>query len=419
MAAGPLPSLVFENDQLEEPLDRQFAPFAERTVPHLSVEFLRTGGPKPHVVFNLKLNPPRGQLDPDYKAARVSMEWDGGHSNNSDYRVTLLPYIGSSFKATAAFDFPVLNKTLKLKEWLKILEGRSTLCTDQHQTNLSNFDFRYARENPGAVDGCRDWVFENFAMIPRHPELNSGNKYWFFDIIDKNFVKVHPTDPNSRIRISVLVMNRGRFMDRRNPYTQIEVFTVLNLPNRPQYRINYNSETPPPSRGPGGPDGPGGSGGPGGPGGPGGKPPGGRPSGGKPPGSQPPSSTGGGRGPGTTGPTGGAPSGNQLGHGGPTAPLTSRPKVNPTAAAAAPVGDAKKKAAPADAKKKADAEAKKKADAEAKKKADDAEAKKKADDAEAKKKAEAEAKKKAAALPAAKKTTIAAPPVVKKKAVKA
>ena len=217
----------------------------------------------------------------------------------------------------------------------------------------------------GIVDGASNGMGagENFVdfnkWIPRRPELQRGDGPWFFDIIDKKFVKRGPAS-NAKVDISTLVMNRGHFLDRRN-YRRIEHFTVLHLPNHPQFRINYNSQDPPPPGGLGGPGGPGGSGGPGGPNGPGGKPPGGKPPGGKPPGGkppqggQPPSSSGAGRGSGPTGPTGGAPPVNQLARGGKPAPVVAKTaehtlaKVLParTKATETTTGPAAKKTAPA------------------------------------------------------------------------
>lgn len=102
--------------------------------------------------------------------------------------------------------------------------------------------------------------FVNFSLIPRHPELGTGDHYWFFDIIDKNFVKLNPGTENEKIRISPMPMHRGIFKPGSGPnVTRREVFVA----NGRSYPLNYvaiGQPQPPPGNGPGGPSGPGGGG---------------------------------------------------------------------------------------------------------------------------------------------------------------
>lgn len=158
----------FKDWQLEERrLDPALADVAERKVVRLSVEFLITGSVKPHLCFNLTLEEPDGRI-PDYGAVRMSMEWLGTDYDNGDFEVHTLPFIGSSLKATAAFDFPLLKKNLKARDYWQIFQGRSAHCTQPaFQSDLTDFDFVYARENEDAVDGCRDWVY-----VDRRPTLS-------------------------------------------------------------------------------------------------------------------------------------------------------------------------------------------------------------------------------------------------------
>lgn len=163
-------SKTFLTKHLRAPFHPVLATVAERTVERLNVEFLTTGGSKPHVVFNLTLNLQQGE-DDTYKGARMEMEWIGGDEDNGDFKVTVLPYHESSNKAAAAFDFPVLKKKLKMRDYWEILQGRSEAwCNDE--PDLTQFDFVYARENPDAVDGCRDFMY-----VDRRP---TQNNYFYY-----------------------------------------------------------------------------------------------------------------------------------------------------------------------------------------------------------------------------------------------
>lgn len=88
------------------------------------------------------------------------MEWNGNDEDNGDFEVHTLPFLGSSLKATAAFNFPLLKKNLKTRDYWQIFQGRSAHCTQPaFQSDLTDVDFVYARGNPEAVDGCRDWIY--------------------------------------------------------------------------------------------------------------------------------------------------------------------------------------------------------------------------------------------------------------------
>lgn len=156
------------DDLYERPLDPALADVADRRVVRLSVEFLRTGSLKPHLAFNLTLEEPQGR-NPNYGAVRMSMEWNGNDEDNGDFEVHTLPFLGSSLKATAAFDFTLLRTNLTTRDYWELFQGRSrTYCANPaFQSDLTDFDFVYARENPNAVDGCRDWVY-----VDRRPTLS-------------------------------------------------------------------------------------------------------------------------------------------------------------------------------------------------------------------------------------------------------
>ncbi|KAK7738852.1 hypothetical protein SLS63_002189 [Diaporthe eres] len=345
--------------------DPDLVALASRTVAHLSIEFLQTNGVKPHVVFNLKANATLQQPNPEYKGVRLSMEW---HSEDEfetgTFEIDPLPYVVSSRSARGAFDFPLLKKNLTIRDWCQIIRGRYQGLPPQHTSDLTRFRFVVAPSDK--MDGCRDFIcqtfmrlydfkvvqghggglgvetsYENFNLVPRHPELRTGDHYWFFDIIDKNFVSVSQDPRNQKVRISPMPMHKGTFQDRN--FRRIETFVV---DAQHSYRLNYVT----PGGGPGGSagngggghggggnggggNGGGGNGGGNGGGGNGGGGNGGAGGPGKPgqPG-QPPaggSNTGAGRGEaGPTGPTGGLP-GNQLGHGSreQNAPAKTKPGV--------------------------------------------------------------------------------------------
>jgi hypothetical protein len=158
---------VFESRHLDlDPIPEALAGVAGRTVPRLSVEFLRTEGPKPHLVFNLAIGAPLDQPNPNSTGVRLTMEWNGADEDNGGFEVHDLPYIGSSRKATAEFDFPTSKKNLKTKYWWHITQGRSSYCTAQHRSDLTQFDIVYTRETEDAVDGCRDFMY-----VDRRPTL--------------------------------------------------------------------------------------------------------------------------------------------------------------------------------------------------------------------------------------------------------
>lgn len=82
--------------------------------------------------------------------------------------------------------------------------------------------------------------YKNFHLIPRHDELGTGDHYWFFDIIDKNFVKENAGTPNQRIKITPAPMYRGIFLTPS--FTRKEVFVVNR---RYAYRLNYVAQRQP------------------------------------------------------------------------------------------------------------------------------------------------------------------------------
>ena len=68
-------SQVFKGRHLHEPFPPALAKVSERSIERLSVEFLETGGSKPHVVFHLTISDRRGLHPPEYKGVRIEMDW--------------------------------------------------------------------------------------------------------------------------------------------------------------------------------------------------------------------------------------------------------------------------------------------------------------------------------------------------------
>ncbi|ROV92462.1 hypothetical protein VSDG_06671 [Cytospora chrysosperma] len=174
-------------NHLDAWVDPTLIALASRTVAHVSIEFLETNGVKPHVVYNLKVNAMPQQSDLRYKGVRLSME-----------------------------------------------------CC---QSFMRLYDFRVVQGHGGGL-GVES-SYENFDLIPRHTELGTGDDYWFFDIIDKNFVRIRIGNV-MKIRINPMPMHRGIFQDQN--LTRMETFGV-NAQH--SFRLNYvarGQPTPVPPR---------------------------------------------------------------------------------------------------------------------------------------------------------------------------
>jgi hypothetical protein len=134
-----------------------------RKVAKVSIEFLKTNGIKPHVVFNLAILP---QNDPRFivsygesthQAVRVSMEWHGfDDENTGTFEIDPLPYKESSRSAHGAFDFPLLKKNLTVWDWCRIFKGEYPGLPDQHKGDLTKF--RFVVTSSDLMDGCRDFM---------------------------------------------------------------------------------------------------------------------------------------------------------------------------------------------------------------------------------------------------------------------
>lgn len=138
-------------------------------VHYMSVEFLRDANrKKPHVVFNFKtISPAELQAtgDQKWKGCRVSMEYTGP-GFRGQMQITLLPYMDSSYSATGAMPFPVINTGFTLRAVIDILRGRHPLNTrmanppgaSDFLSDLTKFDFVLAQPGSSDMDGCRDFM---------------------------------------------------------------------------------------------------------------------------------------------------------------------------------------------------------------------------------------------------------------------
>lgn len=122
---------------------------------------------------------------------------------------------------------------------------QSTPCyiSDHHHNSCQSFIRLYdLKIVEGHGNGLGTGLpFTNFKeMVPDHPELHTDIDFWFFDIIDKNFVR-----SNRGTIINPVPMHRGRFGPG---VTRIEVFTAsFTVGTREytrQYRLNYEPQVP-------------------------------------------------------------------------------------------------------------------------------------------------------------------------------
>lgn len=143
---------------LDEGRDSTLLNLVERTVAHISVEFLFVNGVKPHVVFNLAANPTVQDPDPLYAGVRLSMEWFGYDDLESGiFFIMPLEYLESSRSAHGAFDFPLLKRNLTIKSWCQILRGTYRGLPTPHTSDLTRFRFVVV-PSTGNMDGCRDFM---------------------------------------------------------------------------------------------------------------------------------------------------------------------------------------------------------------------------------------------------------------------
>lgn len=85
------------------------------------------------------------------------MEWYGNDElETGTFKIAALPYFESSRSARGAFDFPLLNQNLTIKDWCEIFRGRYQGLPAQHTSNLTRFRSVVSPEDK--MDGCRDFM---------------------------------------------------------------------------------------------------------------------------------------------------------------------------------------------------------------------------------------------------------------------
>lgn len=149
--------IIWKLHDLDTWRDPALIALASRNIAHLSVEFLHTNGVKPHVVFNLKPNALPRPPASNYKGVRLLMEWYGyDELDTGTFDIRPLPYINSSMSAIGAFEFPLWNKNITIRDWCQILRGRYQGLPARHTSDLTCF--RFAVSPSGKMDGCRDFM---------------------------------------------------------------------------------------------------------------------------------------------------------------------------------------------------------------------------------------------------------------------
>jgi len=119
-------------------------------VSQLFIEFLQQGGPKPHVVMRLKINPIKANGF-SWPACRLAMDLFGGYTGV--FHITPLRYSNASNAAHAAFEFKVKGS------WTV----ENLIATINQPTfTLLEFTFTGGFKRPGDnteyTDGCRDFM---------------------------------------------------------------------------------------------------------------------------------------------------------------------------------------------------------------------------------------------------------------------
>lgn len=139
--------LDYEADDRDEVIDAVKASYVSR----FYVEFLQQGGPKPHVVLRLNINPTVKIGRDTYKGCRLAMDLEGGLGGV--FHISPLPYNDTSHAAHAAFEFELraLNWTVD-----------NVFAAAMYPNDLLGFSFTGGFRVPGEateyVDGCRDFM---------------------------------------------------------------------------------------------------------------------------------------------------------------------------------------------------------------------------------------------------------------------
>lgn len=120
-------------------------------VSQLFVEFLQQGGPKPHVVLRLNIDPKVEAEGTFWMGCRLAMDLAGGY--DGVFHITPLSYSDASHAAHAAFEFR-----------LKAVWTVDNVISAIHQPScdLVGFSFKGGFTQLGStieyVDGCRDFM---------------------------------------------------------------------------------------------------------------------------------------------------------------------------------------------------------------------------------------------------------------------
>lgn len=85
------------------------------------------------------------------------MEWTSDEHDSGEFQIRALPYIESSRKAYAAFDFQLHNGNLTIRDWCNIIRGRYPGLPPAHTSDLTRF--RFVEAPGGKMDGCRDFMY--------------------------------------------------------------------------------------------------------------------------------------------------------------------------------------------------------------------------------------------------------------------
>ena len=135
-----------------------------RKLVQFSIEFLQQGGTKPHVVFQFIVDQPhRHPVDDEteyiYYGCRIEQYYmgQGPDGNSGVFAIKLLRYFASSMSAHAAFQFPVRNRNIRLRDLIEILRGNHASVPPEHRLDLTSFDFVQV-QGSNSMDGCRDWM---------------------------------------------------------------------------------------------------------------------------------------------------------------------------------------------------------------------------------------------------------------------
>lgn len=142
---------------------------------HLTVVFLETlsvqHNNKPHVVFQFNTNELQEYTSADglteqiYSGCRLEMRRESPCNLKGEFTITLLKYLDSCERADVSFQFPVLDRSRTIVDWINILRGRTSLLSLMEPTwneyeGYLTAGFRFAsglaEGGTSQPNGCRD-----------------------------------------------------------------------------------------------------------------------------------------------------------------------------------------------------------------------------------------------------------------------